>query len=683
MNRPRRQGSTVLRNEFSPSQASIGSCSRNEDVRKVEIEVTPGQILIKKKKLFVKGKMLDVYTLNETIIFSPASPAVTLLSPTEGDLTLSLHPSFLAPSFPLFFSVLLSFSSTFIFDKTDQIAMLDVTLEPVSRRDGSLLVVNRAFLFESSCSEAMNVKDAEGPLFVEFDGEEGLDAGGLEREWMELIADELMGKQKSGEGDKEKKEDEEMSRARTGRMETMREENQDDDDFSSEHDGEMDEDIDLHPEMDLDIPDLPQADSPTSPTINPLTTPPLSPQYLSPFGLAPLEPDPLQDTPDQPGNHSNQPQPFKDDSADNGCAFDDEEREAQARAVERRNKETFHITRRHRPTQPSRLAVSHSTLPSPMLSGRTSPQLTQSFVSTLFVASPNTDVYLINPQMEDNPSALMSYRFVGRVIAWALVDDVLFPMKFGWSVLKKLMNKALTMADVAHDDPDFYQERIRFLLDTDLSTLDPSLFNLTFSDDEMCRVNGEVTFRTFDLVKNGREIAVTEANKLDFVHLLCSHRLWNRVKRCLFAMRKGVRDVLGKRSLGFLTAGELSYFLSGEQEIEVEELVESIRVSGKKSKEENKKVLGWTALYLRSAKNDLLKNFVRFITGSSNVHPTGFKHYSPPISLYVNLHLPKDALPVAHTCFHQLDVPLYPCYQVFQNKLTTAIQEASSGFFLV
>ena len=56
----------------------------------------------------------------------------------------------------------------------------------------------------------------------------------------------------------------------------------------------------------------------------------------------------------------------------------------------------------------------------------------------------------------------------------------------------------------------------------------------------------------------------------------------------------------------------------------------------------------------------------------------GFKAFPMKISHSANI----NALPIAHTCFGQLDLPNYPSKEILREKLTMAITEGGgTGFF--
>ena len=58
----------------------------------------------------------------------------------------------------------------------------------------------------------------------------------------------------------------------------------------------------------------------------------------------------------------------------------------------------------------------------------------------------------------------------------------------------------------------------------------------------------------------------------------------------------------------------------------------------------------------------------------------GFKAFPIKINELSNL----NALPIAHTCFGQIDLPNYPSKDILKEKLLFAINEgAGTGFFLI
>ena len=73
-------------------------------------------------------------------------------------------------------------------------------------------------------------------------------------------------------------------------------------------------------------------------------------------------------------------------------------------------------------------------------------------------------------------------------------------------------------------------------------------------------------------------------------------------------------------------------------------------------------------------------SFLKFCTGSSHVRPGGFASYRPTIAIRIDDSLSKQALPHAHTCFHEIVLPVYPSEAILREKVMLAIREGNEGF---
>lgn len=67
------------------------------------------------------------------------------------------------------------------------------------------------------------------------------------------------------------------------------------------------------------------------------------------------------------------------------------------------------------------------------------------------------------------------------------------------------------------------------------------------------------------------------------------------------------------------------------------------------------------------------------IIGSFNVPFGGFKNFSLKIE---KIPQNKESLPVAHTCFNQLDLPEYESKEIMKEKIFIALTEGSKGFYI-
>jgi E3 ubiquitin-protein ligase NEDD4 len=65
------------------------------------------------------------------------------------------------------------------------------------------------------------------------------------------------------------------------------------------------------------------------------------------------------------------------------------------------------------------------------------------------------------------------------------------------------------------------------------------------------------TTETVELKPNGANIAVTEENKMEYIKLLCEHRLKGRVEQQLTAFRKGLHEIVKPDALSIFDEREL------------------------------------------------------------------------------------------------------------------------------
>jgi len=68
-----------------------------------------------------------------------------------------------------------------------------------------------------------------------------------------------------------------------------------------------------------------------------------------------------------------------------------------------------------------------------------------------------------------------------------------------------------------------------------------------------------------------------------------------------------------------------------------------------------------------------------FITGSSSIPYGGFKETKITI---IKNNKDTDSLPIAHTCYSELELPNYTSKEVLEKKLRFAISEGKEGFHI-
>uniref|UniRef100_A0A1A9ZLS0 HECT-type E3 ubiquitin transferase n=1 Tax=Glossina pallidipes TaxID=7398 RepID=A0A1A9ZLS0_GLOPL len=248
----------------------------------------------------------------------------------------------------------------------------------------------------------------------------------------------------------------------------------------------------------------------------------------------------------------------------------------------------------------------------------------------LFCVSPGDRVtYMINPSSHANPNHLSYFKFVGRLIAKAIHDNKLLECYFTRAFYKHILGKQVKHTDMESQDYEFYKG-LDYLMKNDITTLG---YELTFSTE----VQEFGVTQVRDLIPNGRNIPVTEENKFDYVQLVCQLKM------------------------------------SG-----------SIRQQFKNNVDGVTNYIQWFWRALRSFDQADRAKFLQFVTGTSKVPLQGFGSLEGMNGIQkFQIHRDDrstDRLPCAHTCFNQLDLPMYKSYEKLRSSLLKAIHECSEGF---
>lgn len=129
-----------------------------------------------------------------------------------------------------------------------------------------------------------------------------------------------------------------------------------------------------------------------------------------------------------------------------------------------------------------------------------------------------------------NPEHLLFFKFIGRIIGKALYEGRLLDCFFSRAVYKRILGKSVSVKDMESFDPDYYKS-LCWMLDNDITDIITETFSV--EDDEFGVTN------VVDMIANGRDIAVTEENKHEYVRLVVEHKLLSSVKDQMESFLKG------------------------------------------------------------------------------------------------------------------------------------------------
>merc|ERR550537_1663146 len=211
------------------------------------------------------------------------------------------------------------------------------------------------------------------------------------------------------------------------------------------------------------------------------------------------------------------------------------------------------------------------------------------------------------------------------------------------------------------------------------NSIEEAMVELTFSvdADEFGRV------KVIDLKPDGRNIAVTDDNKLEYVQLLCEHHMTHGIRQQLAAFLQGFHELISPELIAPFDANELELLISGLPTIDLQDLMRHTEYQGYT---ESQPVIQWFWKALHEFSDELKAWFLQFVTGTSQVPLEGFKGLigmRGPQKFSIHRAEGGDRLPTAHTCFNQLDLPEYESEDIMRTKLVQAVNEAHEGFGFV
>jgi E3 ubiquitin-protein ligase HUWE1 len=283
--------------------------------------------------------------------------------------------------------------------------------------------------------------------------------------------------------------------------------------------------------------------------------------------------------------------------------------------------------------------------------------------------------YLPNPLSYANSDHLDWFRACGRIVGKAIAAGFEMNAHFSRAFFKHILDIPVSYRDIEAVDPTFFKS-IKMILE---QSIDDLYLGLTFSADE----DNFGQRRTVPLKPGGEDIDVTDANKAEYVQLVARHRLTSTIQAQTDAFLKGFHELVPKRLVTIFNQDELELLLCGTPEIDIDDLEANTVYNGYSAKD---KVIVWFWRTLRAFTQEERARFIQFTTGTSQVPADGFKALvgmrGPQKFQVTRAHGNVNALPQAHTCFNQLDLPAYTSEAMLREKLSLAIFEGGEGFQL-
>ena len=302
-------------------------------------------------------------------------------------------------------------------------------------------------------------------------------------------------------------------------------------------------------------------------------------------------------------------------------------------------------------------------------------------------------LYYPNPSapdlMGDECGHLME--FTGRILGKAVLEGICVDIPLAPFFIGTLFARVSRVEDLLVLDAELYKN-LMFVkhYDGDVEEL-----ALTFSTSRRVLDRNVVV----DLVHDGRNVAVTNANRIQYVYRLARYLLDDRFEAQLARFSKGFFAMCNQRLVRVFSVSEFITVLSGtDSDIDVADWRKYAQYEA--PYHDKHRIVKNLWAVVKAMTTEEKKQLLQFTTSNRRPPLQGFRNLQPPFKVQpvsastessnvVSSTLQslfskkptKDPLPSAATCFNTLKLPMYTTKKILRQKLLKCIKEAK-GFHL-
>lgn len=280
-----------------------------------------------------------------------------------------------------------------------------------------------------------------------------------------------------------------------------------------------------------------------------------------------------------------------------------------------------------------------------------------------------------------NELHLQYFRFLGRVMAKALVDGYTLPCHFTRDLYKHIIGEPIGLNDLFLVDPQLAKSMMDILEAG--SAVDDLGLDFTTAVWEM-----GLTMKQVELVEGGENVPVTQQNVSQFLSLMLRYVMLDRHHLQLSFLLKGFEEVVPITLMSVFTAKEFEGVLSGLDKVDVDDWMKHTAYRGKYAKHgADHEVIDWFWQYVKTLSEQDRGKLLQFATGSARVPAQGFQSLTGDdgkLLLFSIESVPttQSVYPCAHTCFNRLDLPLYKSAEDLHKFVGEVLDIGVTGFNL-
>lgn len=166
--------------------------------------------------------------------------------------------------------------------------------------------------------------------------------------------------------------------------------------------------------------------------------------------------------------------------------------------------------------------------------------------------------------------------------------------------------------DMEAIDPEFYKS-LDWILNNDITDVLDMTFSLEVDDFGVQKV--------IDLKPNGRNIPVTEANKVEYIHLVTEQKLVVAIKEQISAFLSGFNEIIPADLIRIFDEHELELLISGLPDIDIDDWKNNTDYTNYTASSAQ---VRWFWRVVRSFSQEERAKLLQFATGTSKVPLGGF-----------------------------------------------------------
>ncbi|CAD8117346.1 unnamed protein product [Paramecium sonneborni] len=277
--------------------------------------------------------------------------------------------------------------------------------------------------------------------------------------------------------------------------------------------------------------------------------------------------------------------------------------------------------------------------------------------------SSNQSKYFLHPKFNKQKNKERYALLFGKLIANAIGNSYLIGIDIIAPFWKVVFDEQIVFSDLSLIwDKNTYNnyEKLKSLSEEELESV---CLVFTYSSG-----NTEI-----ELITKGSQTNVSQKNLELYLNKTAEYVIYKQFDKIYKSFIEGFQSILDIQICKkWLMPYEMSLLTQGLLEIKSDILLQKFHFSGGKPQHKS-----YFETYITQASSETLKNMLKFITGSSSIP---FDQSSYVITVRFEQGLSDRKLPLSHTCFKSIEVPLYKSFTELKQKLDIAFTIGFEGY---